>query len=66
MKFVSTKFLHQQIELATEELVGHLSGKIEQEVINWQQSELQPLLEERLNQRKQALEAIASDFGVTA
>ena len=62
VKFVSTKFLHQQIKIATEELVEHLSGKVEREVMSWQQSELQLMLEDRLEQRKQVLESIASDF----
>ena len=51
-----------QIERAVGELVEHLSQRVESEFSNWQRSELQPLITERLESRKEELSLKAGEF----
>jgi GTPase SAR1 family protein len=67
VKFVSMQGwkpegLKPQIERAVQELVEHLSQRVESELANWQKAELQPLVLQRLEARRQELDAKAAEF----
>ncbi|WP_088890015.1 dynamin family protein [Leptolyngbya ohadii] len=62
VKFASLEGLKPQIQRAVEELAAHLSRQVEGELANWQRSELQPLIAQRLDTRKQELDAKAAEF----
>ena len=62
VKFVSMQGLKPQIERAVQELVEHLSQRVEAELANWQKAELQPLVLQRLEARRQELDAKAAEF----
>jgi hypothetical protein len=51
-----------QIERAIQEIVQYLSRQVEGEFSRWQQSTLQPLVQERLESRKQELDEKAGEF----
>jgi GTPase SAR1 family protein len=51
-----------QIEQALQEIIQHLSQKLEGEFSQWQQSTLQPLVQERLESRRQELDEKAAEF----
>jgi len=51
-----------QIERAVKEMVEHLARQMEIEFSQWQKSTLQPLVQERLEARKQELDVKAAEF----
>lgn len=62
VKFVSLEGLKPQIRKAAEELVTHLSQRVEGELANWHESDLQPLVAQRLEARKQELDTKTTEF----
>jgi chromosome segregation ATPase len=67
VKFVSLEGwkpqgLQTQVKKAAEELVTYLSQQVEGELANWQESDLHPLVAQRLESRKQELDAKTTEF----